>query len=61
MLNMKKDLTIGYGHKLTLEERKNMAFNTRWTKEHAYEVFKKDIKSHEAIMNSKLRTLHYYD
>ena len=61
MMNMKKDLTIGYGHKLTKEERKTMAFNTRWTKEKAFEVFKKDIKEHEKIMNSKLRTLHYYD
>ena len=61
MMNMKKDLTIGYGHKLTKEERRTMAFNTRWTKEKAFEVFKKDIREHESIMNSKLRTLHYYD
>ena len=61
MLDMSKDLTIGYGHKLTKEERKTMAFNTKWSKEKAFEVFKKDAKSHEKILNSCLKRLPYYD
>ena len=61
MMDMKKDLTIGYGHKLTKEERKTMAFNTKWTKQHAFEVFKKDAKSHEQILNNCLKQLPYYD
>ena len=61
MLDMSKDLTIGYGHKLTKEERKTMAFNTKWSKEKAFEVFKKDAKSHEKILNSCLKKLPYYD
>ena len=61
MMDMKKDLTIGYGHKLTKEERKTMAFNTRWTKEKAFNVFKKDAKEHEKVLNNSLRKLPYYD
>lgn len=61
MMNMKKDLTIGYGHKLTREERKKMSFNTRWSKEKAFTVFKKDIKKHETYLNANLRRLSYYD
>ena len=61
MLNMKKDLTIGYGHKLTPAERKSMSFNTRWSKEKAFDVFKKDIKEHENYLNANLRKLNYYD
>ena len=54
-----KDLTIGYGHKLTLEERKNWSWNKRITKEEAFELFKKDLRSTEKQLNSCLRKLPY--
>ena len=61
MMDMSKDLTIGYGHKLTKAERKTMAFNTKWSKEKAFEVFKKDAKEHEKILNNCLKKLPYYN
>ena len=61
LLDPNVDATIGYGHALTWEERKSMAFNTKWTKAKALEVFKKDIAEHERILNNNLKKLPYYN
>ena len=61
MLNPKVDLTIGYGHKLTKEERQKWNINKKVTKADAYEMFKDDVAKQERIMNIKLSQLPYDD
>jgi len=61
LMDMSKDLTIGYGHKLTKEERKAWSFNKRISKEEAYKLFKQDFKEQERLVNVELKKLHYYD
>lgn len=59
MTDMSKDLTIGYGHKLTPEERRTMAYDTQVTKQWALDMYKKDLAETERILNIKLKTLPY--
>lgn len=59
MKNMKQDLTIGYGHKLTKEERKKWNLNKRITREEAKQLFMKDLKETEKYLNKKLSQLPY--
>ena len=61
LMDMSKDLTIGYGHKLTKEERKAWSFNKKISKEEAYKLFKQDFKEQERLVNVELKKLHYYD
>ena len=49
---MKQDLTIGYGHKLTKEERKKWNLNKRITREEAKQLFMKDLKETEKYLNA---------
>lgn len=57
MNNMKLDLTIGYGHKLTRSERSKYKAGVPISKEDAKKLFRQDVKEVENIMNSKLKTL----
>lgn len=59
MNNMKQDLTIGYGHKLTKEERKKWSKDKRMSKEEAKQLFIKDLKETERYLNKKLAQLPY--
>lgn len=59
MLNMKLDLTIGYGHKLTSEERHKWKYNMHITKEQANKLFIKDLRTVVNQVNNKLKTLPY--
>lgn len=59
MLNMNLDLTIGYGHKLTKEERKKFTPSTKISVQDANRLFKNDIAKIEEILNKKLDSLKY--
>ena len=59
MGNLKMDLTIGYGHKLTVEERKKWSPDKKVTREQAMELFKKDVAANERILNNYLAQLAY--
>jgi GH24 family phage-related lysozyme (muramidase) len=59
MGNLKMDLTIGYGHKLTVEERKKWSPDKKVTREQAMELFKKDVAANERILNNYLAQLPY--
>lgn len=61
MLNMKKDLTIGYGHKLTKAERKAWKFNKTMNKEEAFKLFQVDARAHEKSALEYLQKLPYYN
>lgn len=59
MTNMSYDLTIGYGHALTKEERTSWKANMRMSKEEAQKLFMKDLGIVEKQINSKLKSLPY--
>ncbi len=55
----KVDATIGYGHKLTPQERRDWSFNKKVTKQEALELYKIDLKEVERILNLNLKKLSY--
>lgn len=57
MLNMSYDLTIGYGHKLTKEERRAWSYDKTISKAEASKLFMKDLSVVEKQVNGKLKTL----
>jgi len=59
MMNPKYDLTIGYGHALTKEERASWKANMKMSKAEAHKLFMKDLGVAEKQVNNKLKTLPY--
>ena len=59
MMNMKYDLTIGYGHALTKEERAKWNVNMKMSKAEAQKLFMKDLGVVEKQVNNKLKSLPY--
>lgn len=59
MMNMKYDLTIGYGHALTKEERAKWSANMKMSRAEAQKLFMKDLGVVEKQVNNKLKTLPY--
>lgn len=59
MNDMSQDLTIGYGHKLTKEERKTWSKNKKVSQEEAKQIFIKDLRETERYLNKKLAQLPY--
>lgn len=59
MNDMSQDLTIGYGHKLTKEERKTWSKNKRVSQEEAKQIFIEDLRETERYLNKKLAQLPY--
>ena len=59
MTNMSYDLTIGYGHALTKEERENWKADMKMSKEEAQKLFMKDLGIVEKQINGKLKSLPY--
>lgn len=53
------DATIGYGHKLTKEERRAWSFNKHIDKNEAIALYKKDLGEVERILNANLKKLSY--
>lgn len=59
MNDMRQDLTIGYGHKLTKAERKAWSKNKKMSREEAERIFREDLKETEKYLNKKLAQLPY--
>lgn len=62
ILNPKVDLTIGYGHKLTREERRKARVGMTITKQQAVAMFRKDAATTAAVLrNAMQRDLPWFD